>query len=330
MRILVLGGTAWLGGEVARQAVAAGHDVTCLARGESGTVPTGAALVVADRRDPHGYAALPAERYDLVVDVARQPGQVRTAVAALADRAEHWVFVSTGSVYADHSTPGAGTDAALLPASSADEVTPEDYGPGKVACEQACRDARGDDLLVARSGLIVGRGDPSDRFGYWPGRFALAREDGGPVLVPEDLDAPAQVLDVVDLAAWLLRAGLEGRTGTVDAYGPRRRLGDVVDAARRVAGFTGELVRLPDATLAAAGVEEYMGPRSLPLWLSDPAWAGFSARSTSSAEAAGLTARDLDETLADALAWERERGLARTGRRAGLDREDELVLISGR
>ncbi len=333
MRILVLGGTAWLGGEVARQAFASGHHVTCLARGRSGSVPPGATLVAADRTDPDAYAALPQHDWDLVVDVARQPGQVRTALAALADRARHWVFVSTGSVYADHSTPGAGTDAELLPALppalTGDEATPEEYGPGKVACEAVCRAERGDALLVARSGLIVGGGDPSDRFGYWPGRFALARKDGGPVLVPEDLDAPAQMLDVVDLAAWLLRAGLGGLTGTVDAYGPRRVLGDVLAAAQRVSGFTGELVPVSDAALVAAGVEEYMGPRSLPLWLHDPDWAGFSARSTASAQAAGLTARDLDGTLADALAWERELGLGRTGRRAGLDREDELVLISG-
>jgi 2'-hydroxyisoflavone reductase len=334
MRMLVLGGTAWLGGELTRQALAAGHDVTCLARGESGAVPGGARLVVADRTDPLAYAALPArEAWDLVVDLARQPGQVRGALAALADRVHHWAFVSTGSVYADHSTAGAGTDAALLPPLESDVATPEEYGRGKVACEQACRAARGEALLVARSGLLAGYGDPSDRVGYWPGRFALAREDGGPVLVPERRDASAQLLDVVDLASWLLRAGLSGLTGTVDAYGPRRVLGDVLDAAQRVSGFTGAVVPVSDADLVAAGVEEYMGRGtigSLPLWLHDPDWAGFGARSTASAQAAGLTARGLDETLADALGWERELGLARTGRRAGLDREDELVLVSER
>ncbi len=324
MRILVLGGTAWLGGEVARQAIAAGHEVTCLARGTSGPVPDGARLVVADRIDPHTYAALPAgERWDLVVDVARQPGQVRSALAALADRTERWVFVSTGSVYADHSTPGAGPDATLLPALGSDDATPEEYGPAKVACEQACHQARGADVLIARSGLVAGHGDPSDRFGYWPGRFALAQEDGGPVLVPERLDTPAQLLDVVDLASWLLRAGLAGVTGVVDAYGPRRVLGDVLAVAQQVAGFTGEVVRVADADLVAAGVQEYMGQGtigSLPLWLHDPDWQGFSARSTASADAAGIVARDLEDTTQDALAWEREQGLGRTGRRAGLDR----------
>ncbi len=327
--VLILGGTSWLGGEVARQAVAAGHAVTCLARGESGTPPPGVRFVAADRTDPQAYAAvLDGPRWDLVVEVSRQPGQVRSALAALAHRAEHWVFVSTGSVYADHSTLGAGPDAELLTPLDGDDATPDEYGPGKVACELASRAARGDHVLIARSGLIVGYGDRSDRFGYWPGRFALAQQDGGPVLVPEHLDGPAQFLDVVDLAGWLLTAGLGGTTGTVDAYGPRRVLADVLEAAGQVAGFTGDTVPVPDEALVAAGVEEYMGARSLPLWLHDPDWAGFSDRSTASAEAAGLVARDLGESLRDALRWEREQGLARTGRRAGLDREDELVLVS--
>jgi len=327
-RVLVLGGTAWLGGEVARQALAAGHAVTCLARGDSGSVPSGADLVSADRTGPDAYRELSTGRWDLVVDVSRQPGQVRTAVSALAGQAEHWVFVSTGSVYADHSTPGAGIDAALLPPLDGDVASVEDYGSGKVACERLCREARGEDLLVARSGLIAGRGDPSDRFGYWPGRFALAAQDGGPVLVPERLDRPAQLVDVVDLAGWLLTAGLGGVTGTVDAYGPRRVLGEVLDQAQEVAGFAGEVIAFADDELLAAGVDEYMGPRSLPLWLQDPDWAGFSDRSTTSAEAAGLGWRDLATTMGDALDGERELGLARTGRKAGLDRADELALVA--
>jgi nucleoside-diphosphate-sugar epimerase len=328
MRVLVLGGTAWLGGEVARYAAAHGHDVTCLARGESGSVPDGARLVIGDRTGPDAYRPLVDTRWDLVVDVSRQPGQVRSALAALSDRAAHWVFVSSGSVYADHSRPGAGPDTPLLGALDGEEAAPEAYGEGKVACEQACRAARGDAVLLARSGLIVGFGDRSDRFGYWPGRYALAREDGGPVLVPERTDRPAQFLDVVDLAGWLVDAGMRGVTGAVDAYGPHRVLGDVLRAACEVAGFTGEEVPVPDAVLQKTGVEEYMGDRSLPLWIADPAWAGFNDRDTGSAEAAGLKARDLTDTMRDALAWERQLGLARTARRAGLDRSDELELIA--
>ena len=320
MRVLILGGTAWLGGAVAGYAVGQGHDVTCLARGESGSVPDSARLVTGDRNRAEGYDALLDTHWDLVVDVSRQPGQVRSALAALSDRSDRWVFVSSGSVYADHSRPGAGLDTPLLPALEGDEAALETYGEGKVACEEACRSARGDDVLIARSGLIAGYGDRSDRFGYWPGRYALAQEDGGPVLVPERTDRPAQFVDVEDLATWLVDAGLRGVTGAVDAYGPQRALGDVLARAREVARFTGSEVSVSDDALRAAGVEEFMGERSLALWLADPEWAGFSARDTTSAQAAGLEVRGLDETLRAALAWERELGLARTGRRAGLDR----------
>ncbi|MEO8827095.1 NAD-dependent epimerase/dehydratase family protein [Lapillicoccus sp.] len=329
MNVLVLGGTAFLGGEIARAAMTTGHEVTCLARGESGSAPDGVRFVRGDRSRPGAYAGLPRSgRWDLVVDLARQPGQVRSALIELADQAERWVFVSTGSVYADHSRHGAGLETPLLRAWEGEVATQEQYGAGKVACEAACKAYRGSDVLIARSGLIVGRGDPSDRFGYWPGRFVLAQADGGPVLVPVVTGRQAQAIDVLDLASWLVGAGLAGTTGIVDAYGPRRLLGDVLDVAREVAGFTGESVPVADEALQAVGVEEYMGPRSLPLWLHDPEWTGFNDRSTASATAAGLVARDLHETMHDALEWERHLGLGRTARRAGLDRDDELAVLA--
>ncbi len=329
--VLILGGTSWLGGELVRVAVAAGHEVTCLARGESGEVPEGAQLVRGDRSRPDAYAGLPASaRWDLVVDLTRQPGHARSALAALSERVEDWVFVSSGSVYADHSVIGADLSTPLLPALEGEESQPEQYGEAKAACEAAVTAYRGDQALVARSGLIAGRGDRSDRFGYWVGRFALAREDGEPVVVPETIDQPAQLIDVADLADWLVSSGLGGTTGIVDAYGARRTLRDVIEVAKEVAGFTGEVVPLSDETLLGAGIEEYMGPRSLALWLHDPAWAAFSARSTDSAERAGLRSRDLADTTRAALETERELGLDRTGRRAGLNRPDELALLGVR
>jgi nucleoside-diphosphate-sugar epimerase len=329
--VLVLGGTSWLGGTTAATALADGHDVTCLARGASGSVPEGARLVVADRDDPDAYAALPRRAaYDLVVDVARHPGHVRGAVRALADRTTGWVFVSSCSVYARHDEPGADEGAALLPALEADVATMEQYGEGKVACEEALLPARDGAALVARSGLIVGWGDRSDRFGYWPGRFALAAEDGGPVLVPERRDRPVQWVDVRDLAGWLLRAGLAGTTGTFNAMGPAATLGTVLDVAAGEAGFAGVRIPVGDDALAEAGVEEFMGPRSLPLWLRDPDWLGFLDRGSEAARAAGLWTRPLAETTADALGWERELGLSRPRTRAGLDRDDELGILRGR
>lgn len=327
MDVLVLGGTAWLGGEVARTAVACGHAVTCLARGESGRVPAGARLVVGDRSTIEGYARLEDRSFDLVVDVARQPGHVRTALDALAERTERWVFVSTGSVYADHAALHRTETTPTLPAFEGPEAPPEAYGEGKVACEQACLAARGGEVLIARSGLLAGHGDPSDRVGYWPGRFALAAEDDGPVLIPQDRRGSCQLTDVRDLAAWLLTAGLGGATGAMNAVAPERTLEEVIDAAAAAAGFAGERVVVSDEALRAAGVEEFMGPRSLPLWLADPAWAGFLSLDDTRIRDTGFRACPLEDTLSAALTWEREQGLARTGRRAGLDRSDEIRLI---
>jgi nucleoside-diphosphate-sugar epimerase len=328
-KVLVLGGTSWLGATVAATALADGHEVTCLARGQSGPVPAGARLVTADRDDPGAYAALPhSEDWDLVVDVARQPGHVRGAVRALSARARNWVFVSSASVYARHDEPGAGEGAALLPALASDTATVEEYGEAKIACEQAVVGARGPAALIVRSGLIVGHGDPTERFGYWPGRFALAAEDGRPVLVPVRRDRAVQWVDVEDLAHWVLDAGLSGVTGVYNAAGGSVPLGVVLDAAARAADFRGPVLAASDDDLRAAGVEEFMGPRSLPLWIADPDWCGFLDRDASRAHAAGLRQRPLADTMADALAWERLLGLDRDRSRAGLDRAEELALIS--
>lgn len=153
VRVLVLGGTGWPGHEVARQSVAAGHAVTCLACGTSGRPPQGAAWVHGDRHEPGAYDAVSAEPWDLVVDVTRQPGQVRSAVTALADRAARRVFVSTVSVYADEAAHEADESAALLPALAGDVM--EDmstYGEAKVACEQLAVDGLGADLLLLPPG----------------------------------------------------------------------------------------------------------------------------------------------------------------------------------
>src|SRR3954465_434429 len=179
MRILVLGGTAWLGGEVARRALERGHSVTCLARGQAGPAPVGAAFVASDRALPTAYGQVSGQDWDLVLDVSWQPGQVRGALEALAARARHWVYVSSCSVYADHSAPGQDEPAPLLPPLEGSRATGEEYGAAKVACERLCIDAVGDRLLVARAGLIGGYGDVMGRFGSWPGREGAPPPGGG-------------------------------------------------------------------------------------------------------------------------------------------------------
>jgi nucleoside-diphosphate-sugar epimerase len=228
-------------------------------------------------------------------------------------------------VYADHSRPGADESDTLLPALTEDSATPEQYGEGKVACEQACLEALGDRVTLARSGLIGGRGDFSDRFGYWPGRFAAS----GPVLVPDSLDQPTQTIDVRDIAAWVLLAGDERLSGAYNVLGEQISFGEVLAAAREVAGFEGEVVPVAEERLQAEGVEPWSGPKSLPLWLPGPDYAGFMSRSADRAVADGLVRRPLAETLEQALIEERELGLDRE-RKAGLSRAEERELLAGR
>lgn len=319
MRLLVLGGTAWLGGAVAADAVARGHEVVCLARGARGGVPAGARLVRADRDRADALDPVLGEAWDGVVDVARQPGHVRRAVAALERVAERYCLVSTGNVYADQAGIGQDEDAPLLPPLEADAMTaPEQYGEAKVACEQAVLSAFGPRALIARAGLIGGPGDPSGRSGYWPWRFAHPDPRG--VVVPDAGDQPTQLIDVRDLAAFLLDALEASGGGVFNTMGETVPLGEHLAVAARVAGYTGRLVRVPAADLAAHGVQEWMGPKSLPLWLADPEWVGMNARSTERASAAGLRRRPLEQTLADALPERRPGG-------AGLTDEEERELL---
>ncbi|WP_130011744.1 NAD-dependent epimerase/dehydratase family protein [Serinicoccus sediminis] len=323
MRILLLGGTAFLSRATATEAVRRGHDVTCLARG-SAPAPGGVRFERGDRDEADGLAPVRDERWDAVVDVSRQPGQVRRAVAELDT--PHWVFVSTANVYAPPAEGTAGrapteTDPLLDPLEADVMSTMEEYGPAKVACEQAvtsgARRHRGTATLV-RAGLIGGPGDTSGRVGYWPWRFA--HPSGPDVLAPDDPDFPVAFVDVRDLAAWLVDAAEQRVDGAFNATGPVAPLTDVLDAAREAAGAQVGVRPVAPARLAELGVNPWMGPRSMPLWIDDPALRSFAALDTTRARAAGLRTRPVVETLRDTLAWEETR---QTPRAAGLTDDEE-------
>ncbi|WP_449408576.1 NAD-dependent epimerase/dehydratase family protein [Microbacterium maritypicum] len=314
--VLILGGTGWLSGRIAQRWLLSGATVTCLARGGR-PAPDGATLVIGDRDAADVFDIVAAQDWDHVVDVSSRADHVRAAVETLGDRAARWTYVSSMSVYADDATVNADETAPLLDA--AEPGTEYDYGAEKVAAEEAVR-TLGDRALIVRPGLIVGDGDPSDRFGYWAAAFL--RDGDGTVLLPEAGDRLTQVIDVDDLADFVVATTA---TGTVNAIGDRHPLGEVIERVRTAAAHRGDTRAAGDEWLRAHDVEYWMGERSLPLWL--PAeMTGFMSRSNDRYRAAGGELRDLDATIARVVADENERGVDRP-RRAGLTRDDELELL---
>ncbi len=329
MRLLVLGGTAWVGREVASSARDAGHDVVCAARGASGSVPDGVALAAVDRDDPRGLDGLAGEQWDAVVDVTRRPDHARSAASALSAAVAHYVLVSTISVYAAAGTEESAPVLDPLAATASPDEVAAHYGEAKVACELAVAETFGlDRCALVRPGLIAGPGDHTDRTGYWPWRFAHPATSDGSVLVPDAADDACQVVDVRDLATWLVHVAAERVAGTFDAVGPPSTLGEHLAVARAVAGHDGPVVAAAPAWLAEQDVSPWSGPRSLPLWIADPdEAAGFLARTGARAQQAGFVTRPLDVTYADTLAWEQTRALPVT-RRAGLTDPDESALLA--
>ena len=322
MKILVLGGTLFLSRTVAKEALSRGHEVLCAARGESGRAPRGATLVPTDRDRPDAYDQLKQEHFDAVVDVARTSVTwAREAVRSIT--ANHWTFVSSCSVYADHSRPGRYETLEPLEDDPSAEFTSERYGAQKVAAENAVKEVH-EDAFIVRAGLITGPGDPSDRFGYWPARMS----QGGQVVVPDAVDQAAQHIDVRDLAAWIVDAAEQRLKGTFDATGPSEPLGMMLG---EIAGATAapgtELVRIPEGRLTELNVTPWSGPRSLPLWL-PPTHRAMMFRDAGPALAAGLKTRPLAETAVDSLEYERGLGIDRH-RKAGLTpREEHEVLTA--
>lgn len=315
MRALVLGGTGWLGRAIVRDLLVAGAEVTCLARGASGPVPDGARLVRADRRDADAHHRVGGE-WDEVIELSSEPELVEPALDALADGAAHWTLVSTASVYARNDEPGADESAALV-----EPTDPTRYADANVAAERNSAARLGPRLLVARPGLIVGPGDPSDRFGYWPARSSR----GGRVLAPTTAGRFVQVIDVADLAGWLSSAARENRVGVANAVGEPLPMAAFFEQVSVVAGSDGSVEETEDAVLLAHDVRYWAGPRSLPLWLpmSDVAMA---QRSTRAFRQMGGCVRPLASTIADVLEDERARGLDRP-RRSGLTAAEERAVL---
>lgn len=297
MRVLILGGTQFLGRRVAEACLAAGHELTLFNRGQTDreAFRDTAEVVIGDRDG--GLEPLRGRDFDVCIDPSGYvPRLVRDSCELLADVVRHYTFVSSISVHPGFTK---GQDESAPLAELADPTTEvvdgDTYGGLKVLCEAAAEDVLPGRVPHVRSGLIVGAFDPTDRFSYWPVRIAA----GGAFAAPVGEDVPVQVIDARDQAEWIVRCATDGTTGEFNVTGRETTLGAVFEAARAVTGSDATPIWLSADFLAANEVQAWM---EMPLYV-PPTAAGMMQVDTSKAEAAGLTTRPLTDTIADLLDW---------------------------
>ena len=307
LSILVLGGTGFLGPHFVEAAHAKGHRLTLFNRGK--TNPTRFSdAAFKDIEQLHGdrkadmQALRGRRRWDAVLDTSAYiPADVTRSTQLLGKRVDRYLLVSTISVYAKMDRPGQDESAPLarLADPAVTEVTGETYGGLKALCEQAAEKQMPGRVTVVRPGLIVGPGDNTDRFTYWPARA----DRGGEILAPGSASDPTQFIDVRDLAAFLLHLVERGATGTFNADAPAGKLtmGELLAASQRVARTPSTLTWVPAEFLDAQQVRAW---QDMPVWIPPVGeYAGFGRLDTRKAQAAGLTYRPLEATLADTLAY---------------------------
>ncbi len=325
MRILVLGGTVFVGRHTVELALERGHEVSMFNRGQSnpGLFP-GVDEIRGDREKD--LDRLAGRSWDAVIDTSGYlPRIVGASARALAGSVPHYTFISSISAYARLPEPGMDEDAPVgeLSAPGSEDVG-KDYGALKVLCEQEVQAAYPAGALIIRPGLIVGPHDPTDRFTYWPVRAA----EGGEVLAPGDPGRQVQVIDARDLAAWNLDLVERGVTGVFNATGPVEptTMGALLDACRAGTGSDATFTWLDEAFL----LERKVAPWSeLPVWLPDSNedTRGMLAVDISRATADGLQTRPIADTARDTLAWHKTRGESHEWR-AGMKRERERELLA--
>ena len=316
MRLLILGGTVFLGPHLLEAARA--HELTIFHRGKHPSdAPPAVTRIVGDRERAADLNAL-AKRgpWDAVIDTCGYlPRQVQTSAAVLHGVAERYVFVSSLSVYDD--PVGAVDENAPLaaPIAPVEKVTPESYGPMKAACEAEVRDAFAEHALVLRPGLIVGPRDPTDRYTYWIRRVAR----GGPVLAPGDGARQVQFVDVRDLAAFTIHLLERRASGTLNVTGTPLRFDAFLGGAATALSTTPELRWTPETRLLEKGVQPWV---DLPLWIAGQDQTAGIAR----ALASGLSLRDPADTARATWAWDRTRDASKP-LVAGLSDDREAALL---
>jgi 2'-hydroxyisoflavone reductase len=333
MKILLIGGTRFVGRHLVDVALARGHSVTLFNRGKSNAeLFPNVGQTRGDRANADDLARLQSQTWDAVIDTCGYaPNIVRLSAQALRDYAKHYTFISSISVYADTRVAGiiedhpVGTlsEEAANAIQKNEDVTGETYGPAKALCEQEVLRAFPNSALVIRPGLIVGPNDPTDRFSYWPVRVA----QGGDVLAPGSPDWVTQVIDVRDLAEWTIRRVEAQQTGIYQATGPEHELtfGELLLTCQQASSAQPEVVWANEQWLLNQNVAPWS---DLPLWIptTDPDYVGFSRMNCARAIASGLRFRPIAETVRDTLAWHATRG--EVDRKAGLSKARETELLA--
>lgn len=296
-RLLVLGGTGFVGPAIVDDALVRGWEVTVLNRGTR-PAPEGVTVLRGDRTAPDGLSALDGRRWDVAVDTwASAPTMVLDAAARLADRVDRFVYISSRSVYRWPIVAGADEGAPTVDASADDGDV--DYARAKAGGELAALSAFGDRALLARAGLILGPREDVGRLPWWLMRVAR----GGPVLAPGPAGADVQFIDVRDLARFVLDAATRRLSGPYDLVSPvgHATMRDVLDACVAATGSDADLRWTPPKPILAAGVEPWT---DLPIWLPPGELYDALHRSdVSKAVEAGLRCRPAADTVADTWAW---------------------------
>jgi nucleoside-diphosphate-sugar epimerase len=325
MRILIIGGTRFLGRHLVEAALDRRHEVTLFNRGKSNPdLFPQLETILGDRE--HDVNKLQDRIWDAVIDVAGYlPRIVRLSAEVLEPNVSRYVFISTISVYENFKKAGIDESYPVgkLEDGTIEEITGETYGPLKALCEQVVQDIYGERALIVRPGLIVGPHDPTDRFTYWPVRVAR----GGDVLAPEKPEVATQIIDVRDLAEFIIKLTEENAFGIYNATGPDYELtmGKVLDVSRQVSNS--------NANFRWASVE-FLSQNKIEPWSDMPAWipddeegVGFARVDISRAIQAGLTFRPLEETVRDTLEWAKTRTTDHEWR-AGLTTEREVEALT--
>lgn len=326
MKILVIGGTVFLGRHIVEYALKKGHEVTLFNRGQHNPeLFPEVEKIHGDRNSD--FDKLAGRSWDGVIDTCGYtPGAVEKTANVLKDSVRRYVFISSINAYKDVEKAGIDEtypSAGLPEDASKEEMTMETYGPLKVLCEKVVERVFPDGHVNIRSGLIVGPNDPSDRFTYWVHRISK----GGEVLCPGDGTTPIQFIDVRDLAKWSVKMALGGETGIYNGTGPDYNLtmGHFLDICKKICN--------PDAELIWVD-EKFIDDNEITPWAEMPAWApdskkefhGLGKINISKALDQGLTFKDLEKTIYDTLEWDKSR-TENTKLRAGIDPKKEKNLL---